>query len=573
MSPDELVAAGPVFRSRRSGVQPSASRRTFAEVGANMTDASQARSNLVTDSAPSRDHRAIIGRDPAVATPEVSVRDQTAYASTRVGRTLNDRWRLDSLLGVGGMASVYAATHRNGNRVAIKILHPELSGYEELKERFLEEGYAANNVAHPGVVAVYDDGTSEDGCVYLVMELLDGETLQARWQRMPFAFSPRDILALGDQILEILEAAHSKGIVHRDIKPDNIFRTRDGRIKLLDFGIAHNEHSRRTQRTRAGSAMGTPAFMPPEQALGHADRIDGRTDLWALGATLFWLVSGRFVRTEGTANEELLQAMTQPAPALRTVAPYAPADMAHVIDGALAFEKHDRFPDASAMRVAVWQAYAALYSYPDPALVPLDSSVEESAVLLSDDEPSAAASSSQSTTTYRPVTRSNAPPPIAGAPGSTVRSRKRLPIALAVGVTLAAASTVLLVPIPGLGTARLDKASLSILDAALAAGTHSLAASDTELPKAGTTRSAPPAAASSERLTETHQLGQKQPAAVGPRPRAIQKTQRRQAQERAQPSKAASVESASRRTSVRSYATAAESQDPSLPRDPLSRRK
>jgi hypothetical protein len=132
---------------------------------------------------------------------------------------------------------------------------------------------------------------------------------------------------------------------------------------------------------------------------------------------------------------------------------------------------------------------------------------------------------------------------------------------------------VLLVPIPGLGTARLDKASLSILDAALAAGTHSLAASDTELPKAGTTRSAPPAAASSERLTETHQLGQKQPAAVGPRPRAIQKTQRRQAQERAQPSKAASVESASRRTSVRSYATAAESQDPSLPRDPLSRRK
>src|SRR6188474_956664 len=107
--------------------------------------------------------------------------DWTAQARIRLGRTVCGRWRLDSLLGVGGMASVYAATHRNGNRVAIKILHPELSAYAELKERFLEEGYAANNVAHSGVVAVYDDGISEDGGVYLVMELLDGETLQARW--------------------------------------------------------------------------------------------------------------------------------------------------------------------------------------------------------------------------------------------------------------------------------------------------------------------------------------------------------------------------------------------------------
>ena len=214
------------------------------------------------------------------------------------------------------MASVYAATHRNGNRVAIKILHPELSVYEELKERFLDEGYAANNVAHPGVVAVHDDGTSDDGAVFLVMELLEGETLQARWQRAPFAFSPREILAIADQILDVLEAAHRKGIVHRDIKPENVFLTQDGRLKLLDFGIAHNEHTRRTHRTQAGSAMGTPAFMPPEQARGHTDQIDGRTDLWALGATLFWLASGRFVRSAETSNEELLQAMTRPAPAL-----------------------------------------------------------------------------------------------------------------------------------------------------------------------------------------------------------------------------------------------------------------
>jgi eukaryotic-like serine/threonine-protein kinase len=338
-----------------------------------------------------RDHRALIGRDSAAAAPEVSVQDQAEYARTRVGRTLNDRWHLDGLLGVGGMASVYAATHRNGNRVAIKILHPELSGYAELKERFLEEGYAANNVAHPGVVAVYDDGISEDGGVYLVMELLDGETLQARWQRVPFGFSPRDILSIADQILEVLDAAHSKGIVHRDIKPENILLKRDGRIKLLDFGIARNERSRRTQRTRAGSAMGTPAFMPPEQALGHADRIDGRTDLWALGATLFWLVSGRFVRSEGTANEELLQAMTQPAPRLRTVAPHASLPIARLIDTALAFERQDRFSSASEMRVAVWQTCAAFDADPDPLFLPLDVSLEQAAILLPQDELSGAA--------------------------------------------------------------------------------------------------------------------------------------------------------------------------------------
>jgi eukaryotic-like serine/threonine-protein kinase len=511
----------------------------------------------VTDYAPSRDQRALIGRDPAGAAPEVSLRDQTAHAQTRVGRTLNGRWRLDSLLGIGGMASVYAATHRNGNRVAIKILHPELSGYDELKERFLEEGYAANNVAHSGVVAIHDDGTSEDGCIYLVMELLEGETLNARWQRAPFAFSPRNVLTIADQILEVLEAAHSKGIVHRDIKPENIFLTRDGRIKLLDFGIARNEHSRRTQRTRAGSAMGTPAFMPPEQALGHADRIDGRTDLWALGATLFWLVSGRFVRTEGTANEELLQAMTQPAPALRTVAPHASAPMARLIDTALAFERHDRFPDASAMRVAVWQACAAFDSDPDPALVPLDLSVEQAAVLLPDDG-MPPATSNQPTTTYRPVTSSKTPS-AARARESTARRRKRLPIALAVGSTLVAASAVMLAPISDLRsallhTARLDKASLSV-QSALAAGTRTLTAPAAEQPS----------------MTGDVELAQ---PAVGPKPPAITSMRRRPApKSAAQPSKTADNGSGSVMPSARSYPPAGGSPPPSPARDPLSRRK
>jgi len=501
----------------------------------------------MTEDAPSPDHRVIIGRDAAIAAPEVSVQDQAAHARTRVGRTLNDRWCLDSLLGVGGMASVYAATHRNGNRVAIKILHPELSAYEDLKERFLEEGYAANNVAHPGVVAVHDDGISEEGGTYLVMELLDGETLQARWQRMSLAFSPRDVLFIADQILEVLEAAHSNGIVHRDIKPENIFLTRDGRLKLLDFGIAHNEHSRRTQRTQAGSAMGTPAFMPPEQALGHTDRIDGRTDLWALGATLFWLVSGRFVRTGSTTNEELLQAMTLPPPPVRTVAPHASAPLARVIDTALAFEKHDRFPNAGAMRVAVSEALAALESEPDPQCVPHDMSLEQAAVLLSDDEPSPSVSSSRPTTTYRPVTRSNGPA-AARASEAAASSRKRLPVALALGLTLAAASAVLLVPIPDFSTALLGNALLSVPHPALAAGT----------------RSAPAPAATQPPREE---------AVTASEPPVVRDRERRPAQKSAAQSPAAALASTSATMPVQSNEPVTEPQNRKFPRDPLSRRK
>jgi serine/threonine-protein kinase len=511
-----------------------------------------------------RDHRALIGRDSAPSMPEVSVQDQADHARKRVGRTLNDRWHLDALLGIGGMASVYAATHRNGNRVAIKILHPELSGYGELKERFLEEGYAANNVRHSGVVAIYDDGTSEDGCVFLVMELLEGETLQARWQRMPFAFSPRDILSIANQILEVLEAAHSKGIVHRDIKPENIFLTRNGRIKLLDFGIARNEHSRRTQRTRAGSAMGTPAFMPPEQALGHGDRIDGRTDLWALGATLFWLVAGRFVRTEGTANEELLQAMTQPAPPLRTVASHASKPMARLIDTALAFDRQDRFPNASAMRVAVWQACAAFDSDPDPLFLPLDLALEEAAVLLPEGELSGAASSSKPTTTYRPVTRSNGPTSLRSL-GSTPRSGKRFTIALALGVTLAAASAVVLVGVPDRSpsAALLGKASLSVHHAALTAGARSLTAAKA--------RAALEAAAQRPSNAETIASV---PPARGPSRGALQQTRRPPARKSAAPpSKAADRESASATAPVPTPAPANDTRTPSLPRDPLGRRK
>src|SRR5262249_53641066 len=171
-----------------------------------------------------------------------------ARALERVGRVLNEKWTLERLLGVGGMAAVYAARHRNGARGAVKVLHPDLSSHKEVRERFLREGYAANRVEHPGAVKVTDDDIIATGpdarTAYLVMEILEGESLQDRLERGP-AVGEREFLSIAEAVLDVLEAAHDRGVIHRDLKPENLFLVRatpEGapavRVKVLDFGLA-----------------------------------------------------------------------------------------------------------------------------------------------------------------------------------------------------------------------------------------------------------------------------------------------------------------------------------------------
>src|SRR5262249_12850382 len=155
-----------------------------------------------------------------------------------------DKWRLDRLLGVGGMAAVYEATHRNKKRVAVKLLHAEFSQNADLRTRFLREGYAANVIEHPGAVSVLDDDVTDAGAAFLVMELLEGETLDQRWERMAGRLPAAEVFGFADQLLDVLAVAHTKGIVHRDIKPENLFVTREGTLKVLDFGIARVFESR-----------------------------------------------------------------------------------------------------------------------------------------------------------------------------------------------------------------------------------------------------------------------------------------------------------------------------------------
>src|SRR5271170_3242052 len=140
-------------------------------------------------------------------------------AQARVGSTLREKWRLDVLLGVGGMAAVYAATHRNGSRVAVKILHPGMSTNAFVRERFMREGYAANAVGHDGAVKVIDDDEAEDGSLFLVTELLDGETLEERRMRMGGTLDEGETLKLTEHVLAVLVAALCKGIVHRVLEP------------------------------------------------------------------------------------------------------------------------------------------------------------------------------------------------------------------------------------------------------------------------------------------------------------------------------------------------------------------
>ncbi len=281
--------------------------------------------------------------------------ERFARAKARVGECICGKWTLDELLGSGGMAAVYAATHRNGRRCAIKIMHQEHAMLSEVRSRFLKEGYAANRVNHPGVAAVLDDGVAEDGSLFLVMELLQGETLENRLRR--HLLTPVETLDLADQVLDILAAAHEQGVIHRDIKPDNVFISTDGRIRLLDFGIARCQGPSRTT-TQNGAALGTPAFMSPEQARGNFELTDARSDLWSLGATLFQCVSGHLVREAKSVNEELLLAMTEPSRSLAELAPELPASLISLIDRTIAFERDERWSDAREMQLAVREVRA-----------------------------------------------------------------------------------------------------------------------------------------------------------------------------------------------------------------------
>jgi eukaryotic-like serine/threonine-protein kinase len=289
--------------------------------------------------------------------------DTDPRAQERVGSVLDEKWTLERILGSGGMGAVYAARHRNGARGAVKVLHPELARRPDVRERFLREGYAANRVEHRGAVQVLDDQIikegPDEGTAYLVMEILEGESLEERMERGPPLTEP-ELLAILDDVLAVLQAAHEHGVVHRDLKPANLFLNKDASghgVKVLDFGLARLEEL--STGTSAGLALGTPSFMAPEQASGRQTEIDARSDIFAIGATAFMILANRGVHEANGVLELVARMGTLPAPKLREVAPHVSEQVAQIIDRALEFQREDRYPSAAAMRADVVAVLAA----------------------------------------------------------------------------------------------------------------------------------------------------------------------------------------------------------------------
>jgi hypothetical protein len=291
------------------------------------------------------------------------------HSEGMVGQVLGGRYRLDAVLGMGAMGAVFRARHTGLERdVALKLLHQDLVASDEMQARFAREAAAISKLDHPNCVRVTDFG-SEGEHQYLVMELLQGESLGERVDEEPLP--PLQALEIIDEVLAGLEHAHGHGLVHRDIKPDNIFMARDesgrSKVKLLDFGIVKlQEQEGARQLTKMGMVFGTPCFMSPEQATGAS--VDARTDLYSVGIILYLLLSGRLPFDSDDPLKVLRQQIRDPPPPLSDD---VPAPVRELLSTLLAKKPDERYASATAAREAVARARQPLEPIPAPPPAPV----------------------------------------------------------------------------------------------------------------------------------------------------------------------------------------------------------
>jgi len=283
------------------------------------------------------------------------------------------RYQIQDRLGRGGMATVYRAHDPGiGRDVAVKFLHASLCEDEEYRGRFLREARAAGGLSHPNIVTVFDVGEIQ-GRPYMAMELIDGEVLSdvmAEAQPQPV----RDVVLMGLQLARALDYAHSKRIVHRDIKPGNIVRLKGTQtIKVMDFGIARIESAADTQRTRVGDVLGTPQYMSPEQAMG--EKLDGRSDLFSTGIVLYQLLTGQRP-FQGDSMVALAMKITQEEPPpMDKLRPGLPPALRRVVERCLSKQPERRFQTgmelASALAKVLAEIDEAAQAKNRPRIVPL----------------------------------------------------------------------------------------------------------------------------------------------------------------------------------------------------------
>jgi eukaryotic-like serine/threonine-protein kinase len=270
-----------------------------------------------------------------------------------IGETIGS-YRVVEKLGEGGMGAVYVAQHSLiGRRAAIKVLLPALSSDQGVVNRFFNEARATAQLKHPNIIDVYDFGYHANGSAFLIMELLEGETLAARLRRERSLALPL-LAELTRQVAEGLGAAHQKGIVHRDLKPDNVFLVPDSaaacgvRAKVLDFGIAKLVDDGSVVKTRTGSIMGTPLYMSPEQCRGLST-IDHRTDVYSLGCMMFEMAAGRPPYNGEGPGDVMAMHIYEPAPSLKKSVPR----LDPIVSRAMAKNPGDRYRDMKELMQAL----------------------------------------------------------------------------------------------------------------------------------------------------------------------------------------------------------------------------
>ncbi len=275
-----------------------------------------------------------------------------AEVSARIGSVIAGKYRINRLLGTGAIGAVYGAVHQfTGKHVALKMIDPAFAEHEGFGVRFLREARAAADIDHPAICDVLDAGREPDGALYLALELLEGRTLDDAIEANDLRLD--EIVEAMVQVLDGLAAAHDRAIVHRDVKPGNIFLTWDANgelhAKIIDFGVAKRTNSGPEMfTTQQGAILGTPYYMAPEQAAG--DPIDNRADIWAIGAVMFHALTGRPPFDEDTYNRLIARLMNEDAPPLASVRKDLPDWLVTAVDGALTRDPADRWQSARTMR-------------------------------------------------------------------------------------------------------------------------------------------------------------------------------------------------------------------------------
>jgi serine/threonine protein kinase len=292
--------------------------------------------------------------------------------AARLTEALRSSYTLEGEIGRGGMGVVYnARDERLKRRVAIKVLPPELGFREEIRLRFLREAETAARLSHPNIVPIHSVGETPDGLVYFVMTYVDGESLGAKLKRRG-RLPPEEARRVMLETADALGAAHSLGIIHRDVKPDNILLEGSrGRVVVTDFGIAKALSSSTGPQTltATGVAIGTPHYMSPEQAAGDRE-IDGRSDIYSLGVVSYQMLAGELPFHAPTVPGILMKHITEHAPLITDKRPGLPEDLAACVMRCLEKDPEDRWPTADALRRALEARSATLSRSRRPPPVP-----------------------------------------------------------------------------------------------------------------------------------------------------------------------------------------------------------